>query len=96
MPAYTTETRESGGKRQLAVALVLFVAAVSMAFLPTPRQQQIAAVLRGTVLRPFVVVQGARVDGVVAGHREPSLNHDERPENGSAHDRRDLLLAGCG
>jgi rod shape-determining protein MreC len=57
MPAYTTDLGDSGGRRQWVVAVVLFFVSVSLAFLPTPRQQQVASVVRGTILRPFVVVQ---------------------------------------
>lgn len=57
MPAYTNDTGDSGGRRQWLVALVLLAAAVSVALLPDPRQQQVASVLRGSVLRPFVLMQ---------------------------------------
>jgi rod shape-determining protein MreC len=57
MPAYTNDSRDGGGRRQLVGALVLFVVAVSTAFLPTPTQRQIAAAIRESVLRPFVILQ---------------------------------------
>jgi rod shape-determining protein MreC len=57
MPAYTNDTREGGSRRQVVGALVLLVAAVSTAFLPGSSQQQLAALLRSTVLRPFVAMQ---------------------------------------
>jgi rod shape-determining protein MreC len=57
MPAYTNDSGDSGGRRQLIVALVVVVAAVSVAFLPAPRQQQVAWAIRESALRPFVLVQ---------------------------------------
>jgi cell shape-determining protein MreC len=57
MPAYTNESGDSGGRRQVIVALVLLFAAVSVAFLPSPRQQQVAWAIRESALRPFILVQ---------------------------------------
>lgn len=57
MPAYTTDSGDTGGRRQWIIALALLAAATSMAFLPDARQQQVASALRGSVLRPFVMVQ---------------------------------------
>src|SRR5688572_14233870 len=56
MPAYTNDSGENG-RRQLFGALVTFVVALSTAFLPAERQQQLAALVRGSVLRPFVSTQ---------------------------------------
>ena len=57
MPAYTTETIDASGRRQV-VAMVLFVViALVTSYLPAPAQQRIAAALRSTVLKPFTTTQ---------------------------------------
>ena len=57
MPAYTTDSGDSGGHRQVIATAVLVVLAVAMAYLPSSQQEQIASALRGTVLQPFLVTQ---------------------------------------
>ncbi|HCR04731.1 MAG TPA: hypothetical protein DIU18_06050 [Gemmatimonadetes bacterium] len=59
MSAYTTETVDSSGRRQLMATVVFLVAAVVISYLPASTQQHVAASLRGTVLRPFVATQEA-------------------------------------
>ena len=78
MPAYTTDLGDSGGRRQWIAAVALFVVSVALAFLPTPRQQQVASVVRATILRPFVVVQeglaSARTRAVDSGDLQRQLD----------------------
>ena len=57
MPAYTTDTGESTGRRQTVATVVLVLLAVALPYLPTAQQQQIASLLRSTVLLPFVSTQ---------------------------------------
>ena len=59
MPAYTTETVDTSGRRQAAVTVLFLVAALVISYLPASTQQHVAASLRGTVLRLFVTTQGA-------------------------------------
>jgi len=57
MPAYTTDSGDGGSGRQIIATLGIVVVALTIYFLPSSIQQQIGAVLRETVLRPFVTVQ---------------------------------------
>jgi rod shape-determining protein MreC len=57
MPAYTTETVDTSGRRQVVATVLFVVAALVTSYLPGPTQERIAAVLRSTVLRPFVTTQ---------------------------------------
>jgi len=57
MPAYTTDSGDGGSGRQIIATLGIVVLALTILFLPSSIQQQIGAVLRETVLRPFVTVQ---------------------------------------
>lgn len=57
MPAYTTDSGGGGERRQIVATALLLLLAVAVAFLPSAQQQQIASVIRGTVLRPFVLGQ---------------------------------------
>jgi rod shape-determining protein MreC len=59
MPAYTTETVDTTGRRQAMATVLFLVAAVVISYLPASTQQHVAASLRGTVLRPFVATQEA-------------------------------------
>src|SRR6185503_19651778 len=57
MPAYTTETVDSSGRRQVVATVLFVVAALIASYLPAPAQQRVAAVLRSTILRPFLTTQ---------------------------------------
>jgi rod shape-determining protein MreC len=57
MPAYTTETVDTSGRRQVVATVLFVVAALVTSYLPATAQERIAAVLRSTVLRPFVTTQ---------------------------------------
>ncbi|MSR35328.1 MAG: hypothetical protein EXR95_01620 [Gemmatimonadetes bacterium] len=57
MPAYTTETVDTNGRRQVVVTVLFVVAAIVASYLPATAQGRVAAVLRSTVLRPFVTTQ---------------------------------------
>ena len=57
MPPYVTESGEFGGRRQLGIAAGFLVFSVLVASLPPGPQQWIAAGLRATLLRPFIVTQ---------------------------------------
>ena len=59
MPAYTTETVDTNGRRQVAATVLFVVAALVISYLPAASQQLIAGSLRNTVLRPFVTTQEA-------------------------------------
>ncbi len=57
--AYTRDDVEKQERRQLYTAIGFFVLSLVLLNLPGPAQQQIATVLRSTVLRPFVTMQRA-------------------------------------
>lgn len=57
MPAYTTESEGSAGRRQVLFALVFLGLALVLTYLPPGQQQGIASALRASVLRPFVATQ---------------------------------------
>lgn len=59
MPAYSTESREFGGRRQLGVAAAFLVLSVLLAALPPGAQRVMAAGLRSTILAPFILTQEA-------------------------------------
>lgn len=69
MASYTDPPEEGRGRRDLTVALAFLLFAILALYLPPGTQGQIAAGLRGTVLRPFLLAQEAK----------SSLNH--RAEN---------------
>ncbi len=75
MPVYTNETVDADGRRH-AVATVLFVVgALVMTYLPSSGQQQVAAFLRSTVLRPFVAMQEAITDARMRATEADLLRH---------------------
>lgn len=57
MPAYIPDRTDIGERRQVAATVLFIVAALVVAYLPPSGQQQVAAFLRSTLLRPFVSVQ---------------------------------------
>lgn len=59
MASYTDPTEESPGRRDLTVASGFLLLAAVVLFLPQGTQSQLAAVLRGTVLRPFLMTEEA-------------------------------------
>lgn len=59
MPPYANESREFGGRRQLIVAAGFLILSVLTVALPPNAQQWVAAGLRATLLRPFIVTQEA-------------------------------------
>ena len=59
MPAYTTEAVDVSARRQVVGTVLFLVAALVMSDLPASTQQDVAAFLRGTVLKPFVTTQEA-------------------------------------
>ena len=72
MPAYTTETVETKGRRQVGATVFFVMAALVVSYLPASTQQHVAASLRSTVLRPFVSTQEA-----IAGARTRAVDMDE-------------------
>jgi len=59
MASYTDPPEEGRGRRDLTVALAFLVLAALVLYLPPGNQSQVAAALRGTVLQPFLMTQGA-------------------------------------
>ncbi len=57
MASYTDPPEEGRGRRDLTVALTFLVLAILALFLPPGTQSQVAAGLRGTILRPFLLTQ---------------------------------------
>ncbi len=57
MTAFIPDPEERRERRHGAVALIFFGLSLVIVYLPAPQQQQVAAALRSTVLRPFILVQ---------------------------------------
>jgi len=58
MSAYhTPEGEEPNGRRQNTAAVVIVILALVVPFVPAVQQQQVAFLLRSSVLRPFVSIQ---------------------------------------
>ena len=62
MASYTDPPEEGQGRRDLTVALAFLVLAILALYLPPGTQSQVAAGLRGTVLRPFLITQEAKAE----------------------------------
>lgn len=54
---YAPEPEATGGRRQVALAVVFMLLALVAKYLPDAGQQQVAGLLRGTALRPFIAMQ---------------------------------------
>lgn len=59
MASYTDSPEEGRGRRDLTVALVFLFLSLVVLYLPAGLQNQVAAGLRATVLRPFIMTQEA-------------------------------------
>lgn len=59
MASYTDSPEEGRGRRDLTVALLFLVLSLVVLFLPSGLQNQVAAGLRATILRPFLMTQQA-------------------------------------
>lgn len=62
MPPYAPEPEITGGRRQVALAVVFVLLSLVFLYLPDGGQQQVAWALRASVLRPFIRAQ----EGLVA------------------------------
>ena len=61
MPNYKSDIRGSGKAQSGFIAFGFFVFSVIALFLPDPSQDEVASLLRGSVLRPFILAQEALV-----------------------------------
>ena len=59
---YAPEPKVAGGHRQVTLAVVFVLLALVAQYLPDAGQQQVAGLLRGTALRPFIVMQARLAD----------------------------------
>jgi rod shape-determining protein MreC len=57
MPIYKKDFDESEKARSSLIGLLFFLLSVIALYVPDPSQDQVASLLRGTVLRPFVLAQ---------------------------------------
>ncbi|MCH7890662.1 MAG: rod shape-determining protein MreC [Gemmatimonadetes bacterium] len=57
MPNYKSDTNGSGKALSTLVAFAFFVLSVVALFLPDSSQDEVASLLRGSVLRPFILTQ---------------------------------------
>ena len=57
MASYGSDNESNGRGRDLIIAGVVFVVALSTSFLAEPTQQKISAALQVSVLRPFIATQ---------------------------------------
>ena len=62
MPAFGPEPETNGGRRQGTVAGAFFLASLVVYSLPDATQQQVAGILRASLLRPFLATQELLVD----------------------------------
>lgn len=76
MPTYTAEAADNGGRRQGVLTAFFIVLAVILVSLPSGSQQQIAALVRATVLRPFTAMQVALDRARVRATRSAELQAD--------------------
>ena len=61
MPSYKRDIRGSGRAKSGFIAFGFFVLSVIALYLPDPSQYEVASLLRGSVLRPFILAQEALV-----------------------------------
>ena len=57
MPSYKSDIRGSGRAQSSFIAFGFLVLSVIALYLPDPSQDEVASLLRGTVLRPFILTQ---------------------------------------
>ncbi len=57
MPTYTNETSGAEPSRSGLIALGFFVVSLLVLYFPDGAQQQLASLIRGSILRPFVMTQ---------------------------------------
>ncbi len=57
MPTYTNETSGTEPSRSGLIALGFFVVSLLVLYFPDGAQQQLASLIRGSILRPFVMTQ---------------------------------------
>lgn len=57
MPIYKSDANGSGKTRSGLIAFGFFVLSVLAIYLPDPSQDEVASVLRGSLLRPFILTQ---------------------------------------
>ncbi|HKJ02097.1 MAG TPA: rod shape-determining protein MreC [Longimicrobiales bacterium] len=57
MPSYAPEPEATGGRRQVALAVVVVLISLVALYLPVAGQQRVAWAIRYSVLRPFIVLQ---------------------------------------
>ncbi len=78
MPAYTTDSEGSTGRRQVVLALLFLGLSLLLVYLPPSRQQDVASVLRESVLRPFIAAQEelthAREQAVAGGELRSEMD----------------------
>ena len=61
MPSYKSDIRGSGKAKSGFIAFGFFVLSVIALYLPDPSQDEVASLLRGSMLRPFILAQEALV-----------------------------------
>jgi len=67
MASYTDLPEEGRGRRDLTVAFAFLLLSAVVLYMPQGSQSRIAAGLRGTVLRPFLITQGALAQASLRG-----------------------------
>lgn len=59
MPAYVPESEDRGGRRQRGLASLFLVLALAVLYMPKGGQQDLAWMLRASLLRPFLTLQAS-------------------------------------
>lgn len=57
MPPYAPEPENTGGRRQIALAVIFLIVSLTTLYLPDSAQEGTAWVLRASILRPFLATQ---------------------------------------
>ena len=73
MASYTDSAEEGRGRRDLSVAVAFLVLSLVVLYLPADFQNQLAGTLRGTVLRPFILMREAVVQAQVSAQDAVAL-----------------------
>jgi len=73
MARYGPEADEGRGKRQIGAAVLFFLVAVVLAYLPDAQQQRVASGVRATLLLPFTFTQSALAEARRRSQRAAEL-----------------------
>lgn len=76
MPSYGPEPESTGGRSQIALAIVCLLLALTTTYLPDVTQERVAWTLRGTVLAPFLTLRQGLADARLRATRVDNLRRE--------------------